>query len=211
MNSDSIKSKAFVILAGLGAAAALWFFFPRSPQPVIDTLPEITYQPPSYFNKVAVETVWRPSRRNLEAIGRALQIYRQECDVKPPELRKTYADAGIPPTIGALVKPGHKWTLQETSLFIDPRSLEDLHKGTFSLGYDYSFLPFDYLSKSLKGRAGEALAARGEALPIIVDYCMYPTSGRPEGPLHVWILRLDGRVEQADVDPKDMLDLYFKR
>jgi hypothetical protein len=133
------------------------------------------------------------SRAKLEAIGRALQIYRQEYGVKPVGERRTMADAGMPRDVFVLAQPGHAWSLPDGEATFKLSGVRIPHLGRS----DY-FMP--YLSGWMRGERGDGyralLSGRGESLIVMYDSHISVDSGLTPPARRVLVLRLGGTVEE---------------
>lgn len=133
------------------------------------------------------------SRAKLEAIGRALQIYRQEHGVKPVEERLTMADAGMPQDIFVLAQPGHVWSLPDGEATFKLSGVKIPHLGR-------SDFMMSYLNGWARGQRGEdyraLLPTRGEQLLVMYDSHRSVDSGLNPPDRRVIVLRLDGSVEE---------------
>lgn len=142
------------------------------------------------------------SRQKLEAIGRALQIYRQDYGLKPVAERKTLADAGLPPYLTVLAQPGHSWSLpdgMETFSISHPRYSCDLdrhcpHFIVTAWGFDVSKL----------------LPVRGEDLVIGGDANFLDPANYYQPTWQHMALRLNGTVDIVTFKFADYLDFLSK-
>lgn len=142
---------------------------------------------------------WEASRRNLERIGAALQLYREEVDVLPAASRNTYVDAGLPYEIFTLARSTNRaWSIEPSSFQVTEVQAHPARpRNEYMVLYKTEWNPdvpgFDV-----------ALRQRGDRLPILMDFNMYSSKQSFHGEtVPVLILRLDGTVEQVEFTPYD--------
>lgn len=145
----------------------------------------------------------------LKTIGRALQIYRAEYGYLPPNERKNYSDAGLPPSLHVLLKKGYKWSLSDSN-----KVFQLTQPALWRVGDDSHFLDLYWPEWGYKqlGDISFFFKGRGENLPILADDNMnsiedYLTPGNHAKAL---ILRLNGEVELVTFDPTKRLELQKK-
>lgn len=167
------------------------------------------------IDSVTASYDWETAKSNLRMIGVALQQYRADCDVKPPSERKTYADAGLPPTQNDLTRliPGSLSPI--TTRMNGPTR----GGGIWAVsGGAVVFCVYALISKPIgpgldPTTVPHILSVRGEELPIVVDDGMYTREellsavGRP---LKVLVLRLNGNVEVARFTPFEWQQFFEK-
>jgi hypothetical protein len=203
MTPFSVNAKAASIAVAAGAAlvaVGLWTF---SGPPARSSPYQPTFDP-----RVVDSYDWGSSRRNLEAIGTALQAYRADYEVKPPAKRKSCDDAGLPPIhqtpVDCLRVPKETW-------FVKGAKIEVPHLTTsFQLiwrGLDSIYKPEELRS---------LLGARGDDLPVIADLGMYSGSeyisaSKQHALMPILILRLNGHVDKVMFIPGDYKDLFSKK
>lgn len=152
------------------------------------------------------------SIEKLRAIGQALQIYRVEYGVKPPDQRENFADAGLPPSIAVLgLYTERNWSL--------PSGLESFRTAAplpFMENFDSHFSqlypgPHDPLIGTEYDPSG-FLATRGENLPILVDFNINTSTEFRENPENLVgvILRLNGAVDVVRFSRTRVNDLLSK-
>lgn len=149
---------------------------------------------------------YQDSRRKLEAIGRALQIYRAEQIVKAPEYRVDFRDAGLPHSVLVLLREGQPWTVeggQDTLLVLFPNRVTDGLKSQFTKLY----WPVEQYEKW--GDLEPYFKERGEKLPILADLNMNSVEDmvKPNAVLKALILRLNGEVQIVEFPVQDRMAL----
>jgi len=135
----------------------------------------------------------------LTKIGKALQLYRQESGIKPVGEWESPADAGLPPLMTILTRPGHPWSVSpETFKLPSAAPPHPQRKSDFA----QIFLPpgVELDADSPYRDFGRTMRSRGEKLPTMGDFYLgnlpkykdlYPRQ-------FVLVLRLDGTVEVVE-------------
>jgi len=141
---------------------------------------------------------YETSIAKLKKIGQALQIYRAEYGFKPVAERKTYSDAGLPPSFDALAEPGHAWSL--------PEGMEDLRLPGQRLPAEFAIsfwsLYWQYETDYPGPSQNDLYRSRGEQLIVLGD--CNPVVGTPRGSRsEIVVLRLDGTVDVLTYDKSD--------
>jgi|GEM_PF-3218017 len=149
------------------------------------------------------------SRRKLEAIGRALLIYREAHGVLPVPARVLPSDAALPPVLSRLAVPGFKWSLAD--------ELASFQVSAPSRSFMQSKVHFTQLYWDIGTRdekiedLGVVLRQRGEEFPVLADLNglrMNDYIGQHMS--KVLVLRLNGNVDLVDFDPRQKNDLWRK-
>ena len=149
---------------------------------------------------------YETSIAKLKKIGQALQIYRAEYGFKPVAERKTYSDAGLPPSILVLAKAGRIWSLPEgIATFTLPDARYDQGNPI-----SFSSLYWGPEGNSEMFDLSAAYAERGERMPILADFHPAMVAGRGAEVVPAILLRLDGTVEITQYNRKVPHDVYAR-
>jgi len=140
---------------------------------------------------------YETSIAKLKKVGQALQIYRAEYGFKPVAERKTYSDAGLPPSMSVLAWAGHSWSLPGGLDEFRVPNPSDAMPGPGSHFTEMYWKP----SESL-GDMTPYFASRGEDLPIMMDVNMNRARDLMDRSrqLPAVILRLSGKVDRITFD-----------
>lgn len=159
---------------------------------------------------------WEGSRRNLEVIGRALQMYRESNGAKPTAARHSYVDAGMPPSlITILCTPGNR-LVDDRYLFAKESRLQP-GEDRAQLGSNYIFVYDDIPFALTKGDLAKIWSSRGDEIPIMLDLNMHegeylsPRGWKGPREVSALVLRLGGRVDVVRFRVFDYRDLFWNR
>jgi len=169
------------------------------------------------YEQLASRYDWARSRANLEVIGDALTRYRRKQKVKPPKLRKSAADAALPWDLKSALKLHEEvWWTPRHNL---PRAARTKTGSTLHVASSYGFA---YLNLTRRRPPGEratwedrAWSARGDDLPVLIDWNAYPTdalmaAGEEGAKIRCLVLRLSGRVDEIRATPGDIKTLMLR-
>jgi hypothetical protein len=147
--------------------------------------------PPSPAPSGGVAAQYDPteSASKLRRIGHALRLYRDEHGSLPVPMRRTLADAGLPPSPATLAMPGHAWSLRKEDFKLDAMGEEPLPR---------SFSSFQYAVADLEQNWAEILPLTGDRQIFAVDDRFFPESRRDEPVWQALVLRIDGSVEAVE-------------
>jgi hypothetical protein len=152
--------------------------------------------PQGYDNEASLE--------RLRRIGAALQIYREAHPPLEVADRRSPADAGLPPSMLHLTKPGHAWSISPLDFRVPKPS-----PGNERLSSHFSLLY--WADGTLPSSMKQWFAARGEELPILADFnSLLLTVPDQNGEYEVPILRLNGQVKIVRYDPKSQIAFQAK-
>ncbi|MEW5882713.1 MAG: hypothetical protein AB1725_00625 [Armatimonadota bacterium] len=152
---------------------------------------------------------YEASIAKLRRIGQALQLYRQEWGVKPMEERRTYSDAGLPPSLAVLYSPAYgskPWHI-EKGYFKVAAPQKPFDKA--AMHFVPLFLTEEFQRRGYPERYVEALRGRGEMLPVFADLnanSVAEYAGNRN--LRAVVLRLNGAVEVVEYSSTDQWDLW---
>lgn len=182
MNKKSIST--FVAAACVATAIAM---------PALPVLASLTSRPDE-----------EESRAKLLAIGRALQLYREEHPPLPVAQRRDYRDAGLPPDMVFLTVPGHKWSLPNGWADMQvSRPLAEMADVNIHFRATY-WRPEDY---DKMGDLSTLFRDRGERLIVLADPNIDRNFYNPDIRIRrVMVLRLNGTVEIINYDATKPLD-----
>ncbi|MBS1715246.1 MAG: hypothetical protein JST30_13010 [Armatimonadetes bacterium] len=128
------------------------------------------------------------ARLKLEAIGRALKVYRVDHGVKPVGKWKTLADAGLPSNLDQLVRmtePGHKWSIKPVLLRLSASRKFDAQNN----------IAWSHFTFPLYG-PGSAAPRNGERTVFCIDENGYSLAAATRAlKRELLVLRIDGTVE----------------
>lgn len=137
----------------------------------------------------------------LKKIGVALQLYRAEYGFLPVAQRKTYSDAGLPPSIATLtLVQGKPWSLPLSTFQIGNPITPDI-----SVHFRELYYAEEIAAKHKFPDIGYYLSHRGEELPVLQDmnypdHELWSTNGVD---FKTPVLRLDGTVELITVNAQN--------
>ncbi len=143
---------------------------------------------------------YEASISKLRRIGQALQLYREEWGVKPVAERRTYSDAGLPPTIALpAVLEGYAWSYPGGSELLRVAQ----PNGVFA-NMNVHFMQLYGPADREEAEKAAYYRLRGERLPIVADLNMNRGSdlakNRASRDLKAIVLRLDGSVDVVTFD-----------
>jgi hypothetical protein len=142
---------------------------------------------------------WEQARKNLESIGRLVQIERQKTKLKPQAEWKSAPDTGL--TGVALQRIVS--ALPENVRFVEGRVWpppDIMQRGKILTQYK---VIYNGMTDVLDEKEMDSVwSLRGEELPIIMDDAMYSPQhvARAEGRVKVLVLRLNGRVDEVYIE-----------
>ncbi len=152
---------------------------------------------------------YEASISKLRRIGQALQLYREEWGVKPVAERRTYSDAGLPPSFTVLSSSAYSdkpWHLDKSVFRVaSPQKPWDKSAMHFSPLY----LPEMAQRVGYADRYAQALQSRGEMLPVLADLNGNSVAEYAANrDLRAVVLRLNGSVEVVEYSSTDQWDLW---
>jgi hypothetical protein len=152
---------------------------------------------------------YEASIAKLRRIGQALQLYREEWGVKPVAERRTYSDAGLPPSLAVLYSPAYSskpWHI-EKDYFKVAAPQKPFDKS--AMHFVPLYLTEEFQRRGYSERYVEALRGRGEMLPVFADLNANSVAEYAgDRNLRAVVLRLNGAVEVVGYSSTDPWDLW---
>lgn len=154
----------------------------------------------------------RETQMKMAKIGQSLALYREEYKPLPVDRRKTYSDAGLPPTLLVFIQEkGRKWSLpdgMETFRISAPFGLYDIKDNPNATHFSRLYWTPEHYKRL--GDISSFFASRGDELPILADFSINTDAefaDRSAKTLRAVVLRLNGKVDVVVFKHNEHLDI----
>lgn len=157
----------------------------------------------------------RETQTKLARIGRCLALYREEYKPLPVDRRKTYSDAGLPPTLLVFIQAkGRKWSLpggMEAFRISAPFGLYDIKDNPNATHFSRLYWTPEHYERL--GDISSFFSSRGDELPILADFSINTDAefaDHSRKTLRAVVLRLNGKVDVVEFKHNEHLDILRK-